>query len=148
MIKFALICDQSHEFESWFQDGAAFEAQSRAGLVSCPFCASVKISKAVMAPFVAVKTRIDKSHFEGAAAQQAQAGESAEMRAKIKAFRDHVVANAEDVGTNFPEEARKQHFGESEEKPIYGKASAQDVQDLLEDGIAILPLPDAPEELN
>ena len=148
MIKFTLTCDRNHEFESWFQNSETFDHQAAKGLVECPQCHSVKVSKAIMAPFVAVKTRIDKSHGEGAAREIALASEQMEIRAKIRALHEHVTKNAEDVGEKFPEEVRKQHFGESEEKPIYGKASAEDVSELLEEGIPVFPLPDLPEELN
>ena len=140
MIKFSLVCDQAHEFESWFANSAAFEAQAAGGLVSCPLCNSTRISKAVMAPFVAAKTRLDKSAGGEAALSDADA---VKLRSAVQALRAHVVQNAEDVGTNFPQEARKQHFGETETKPIYGKASAEDVADLLEDGVEIMPLPEA-----
>jgi hypothetical protein len=53
----------------------------------------------------------------------------------------HVIANTEDVGQNFAEEARKMHYGESEERNIRGQASAEETQDLLEEGIEVLPLP-------
>lgn len=140
MIKFSLVCDQAHEFESWFANSVAFEAQAAQGLVSCPRCNSTQISKAVMAPFVAAKTRLEKSAGSDAALSDADA---VKMRSAVQALRAHVVQNAEDVGSNFSEEARKQHFGETKTKPIYGKASAEDVAALLEDGVEILPLPDA-----
>jgi len=57
----------------------------------------------------------------------------------------HVIANTEDVGQNFAEEARKMHYGESEERNIRGQASIEETQDLLEEGIEVmhLPVPDA-----
>ena len=53
----------------------------------------------------------------------------------------HVIANTEDVGQNFAEEARKMHYGESEERNIRGQASIEETQDLLEEGIEVIPLP-------
>jgi len=53
----------------------------------------------------------------------------------------HVMANTEDVGQNFAEEARKMHYGESEERNIRGQASVEETQELLEEGIEVLPLP-------
>ncbi len=140
MIKFSLVCDQAHEFESWFANSTAFEAQSGRGLVSCPFCGSKRTSKAVMAPFVAAKTRLEKSAGSEAVLSDTDA---VKMRSAVQSLRAHVVENAEDVGSGFSEEARKQHFGETKAKPIYGTASAQDVAGLLEDGVDIMPLPDA-----
>ena len=60
MIKYQLICDLTHEFEGWFQTGAAFDAQNQAGLVICPVCDSVKVRRALMTPNLASpKRRLD-----------------------------------------------------------------------------------------
>jgi len=53
----------------------------------------------------------------------------------------HVMANTEDVGQNFAEEARKMHYGESEERNIRGQASLEETQELMEEGIEVMPLP-------
>lgn len=148
MIKFSLICDRAHEFDSWFQDSEAFEHLSRRNAVECPHCGSTQISKAIMSPFVAARTRIDKSQGEGAALQLALADQHEQMRQHMRALHEHVTKNAEDVGTAFAEEARKQHFGEAEPKSIYGKASMADVSELLDEGIPVFPLPDLPDEMN
>ena len=148
MIKFSLICHQNHEFDSWFQDSEAFERLNQTGAVQCPHCASTQVSKAIMAPFVAAKTRIDKSQGEGKSAQIALADQQQQIRQHIRALHDHVTQNAQDVGASFPEEARKQYFGEAEPKAIYGKASMDDVSELLEEGIPVFPLPDVPDEMN
>jgi hypothetical protein len=50
MIRYALICQQGHQFESWFQDSAAYDKQAKRGLISCPHCGSAKVEKAIMAP--------------------------------------------------------------------------------------------------
>ena len=57
-------------------------------------------------------------------------------------------AQAEDVGEKFPEQARQMHYGETDARPIYGKASPDDVESLVDEGIDIMPLPDLPEDLN
>ena len=57
MIKYQLICDLTHEFEGWFQTGAAFDAQNEAGLVTCPVCDSVKVRRALMTPNLASPKR-------------------------------------------------------------------------------------------
>ncbi len=57
MIKYQLICDLTHEFEGWFQTGAAFDAQNQAGLVTCPVCDSVKVRRALMTPNLASPKR-------------------------------------------------------------------------------------------
>jgi hypothetical protein len=52
MILFRLRCSRGHQFEGWFRDGDAFEAQQQAGAISCPECGETKVEKAVMAPRV------------------------------------------------------------------------------------------------
>jgi hypothetical protein len=74
--------------------------------------------------------------------------EDAELRAKVKALREHLTANADYVGTGFADEARRIHSGESERRSIYGEASPGDARSLLEEGVEILPLPSLPDERN
>ena len=50
MIRYALICDNAHEFESWFKDGVAHDRMSAAGLIECPVCGDTHVEKALMAP--------------------------------------------------------------------------------------------------
>ncbi|HBV78724.1 MAG TPA: DUF1178 domain-containing protein, partial [Alphaproteobacteria bacterium] len=57
MIKYQLICDLTHEFEGWFQTGAAFDAQNETGLVTCPVCDSAKVRRALMTPNLASPKR-------------------------------------------------------------------------------------------
>ena len=160
MIRYTLVCDRRHEFESWFQDSAAYDKQAKRGLVSCPQCGSAKVEKAIMAPRLARK---DKSTPIVAPAEQAAPAPAAaaapapvamispqekEFRAKLKELRDHLTANADNVGKKFPEEARKMHYGEIEHRSIYGEATPQDAKELHEEGIEFHPLPVLPEERN
>jgi hypothetical protein len=71
-----------------------------------------------------------------------------ELRGKLKELRDHLTKNADHVGTKFPEEARKMHYGETEHRSIYGEASPEDAKALAEEGIEFHPLPILPEERN
>ncbi|HKS57831.1 MAG TPA: DUF1178 family protein [Steroidobacteraceae bacterium] len=160
MIRYTLVCDKRHAFESWFQDSAAYDKQAKRGLVSCPQCGSAKVEKAIMAPRLARK---DKSTPIVAPVEQAAPAPAAaatpapvamispqekEFRAKLKELRDHLTANADNVGKKFPEEARKMHYGEIEHRSIYGEATPQDAKDLHEEGIEFHPLPVLPEERN
>jgi hypothetical protein len=124
MIAYQLQCRNGHGFEGWFKDSAAFDSQAADGKLTCPSCNSRKVEKAVMAPAIAGRAR-----------------EQAEARAALRAMRKTVLDNAEHVGSAFPEEARKIHYGEVEERPIYGEASPEDVEALLDEGVAILPVP-------
>lgn len=159
MIKYALVCDKGHEFESWFADSAAYDKQRKKKLVLCPVCDSGKVEKAIMAPRVAAKK--GKRPVAGVPApvpSAAPAGPPApvamispqemEFRSKLKELRDHLVKNAENVGAKFPEEARKMHYGEVEHRSIYGVATPEEAKDLLEEGIECHPLPVLPDERN
>jgi hypothetical protein len=159
MIKYSLICDKKHEFDSWFADSAAFDKQAKRKLVVCPVCDSIKVEKAIMAPRIAAKKgRVPIEMPAQAAASGTPAAPPApvamispqeqEFRAKLKELRDHLVKNADNVGTKFPEEARKMHYGETEHRSIYGVASPEEAKELIEEGIECHPLPALPDERN
>jgi hypothetical protein len=154
MIKYALRCEAAHEFESWFTDSASFDMQVKRGFVTCPVCQSARVTKQIMAP------RIARSGGKAAepapvaapgppavveAVFDAQAGA---MREMARAFASFVTAHTEDVGKAFAEESRKIHHGEADERPIRGQASIEDVRELLEEGIRVLPIPILPEDRN
>ncbi|HZD91043.1 MAG TPA: DUF1178 family protein [Pseudolabrys sp.] len=161
MIRYSLVCDKGHEFESWFADSAAYDKQAKRKLVSCPACGSTKVEKALMAPRLASskKKRAVTSVPAEAPVPEAAAAETPapvammspqeqEFRAKLKELRDHLTKNADDVGSKFPEEARKMHYGETEHRSIYGVASPDEAKDLAEEGIEFHPLPILPDERN
>jgi hypothetical protein len=148
MIKYALACEQAHEFDSWFPSSEAFETQRKRGFVTCPFCNSAKVEKQIMAPSVA---RTDKALTSPAPEAQPMAVLSErerELRAALRALREHVMKNAENVGKDFVEEARKMHYGETEERSIFGEADLAEAKALLEEGIDVLPLPIVPDDRN
>lgn len=142
MIRYALICDGGHSFEGWFAGGADFDDQVQRGLVSCPACGSISVSKALMAP--SVSTARQKETQQMLAMENAQK----EVVAKLRAAVEEIKASSEDVGERFPEEARRIHYGEAETRGIIGQASAEDARDLLEEGIAVMPLPVLPDDVN
>jgi hypothetical protein len=155
MIRYALICDRGHQFESWFQDSAAYDRQAGRKLVACPQCNSTKVEKALMTPRLAGRTkRAAPTEVASAPAPETPAPvammspQEQELRARLKELRDHITRNADDVGARFPEEARKMHYGETEHRSIYGVASAEDARELAEEGIEFHPLPVLPEERN
>jgi hypothetical protein len=147
MIKYALACEQAHAFESWFPSSDAYEAQLKRGLVTCPVCNSATVEKQIMAPSVARK---DKAPVPAAAAAAVASltDKEREIRAMLRAMRDHVVQNAENVGQGFADEARRMHYGEAEQRSIYGEAAPAEARDLMEEGIDVLPLPIVPDDRN
>jgi hypothetical protein len=159
MIRYTLVCERQHDFESWFANSAAYDKQAKPGLVACPICGSSKVEKAIMAPRLARSgKRIDVPPAAPAAPVPAAADTPApvamvspqerELRSKLKELRDHLTKNAENVGRKFPDEARKMHYGEIEHRSIYGEASPQEAKDLHEEGVEFHPLPTLPDEHN
>jgi len=156
MIKYALICDTGHEFDSWFLDSTAFEKQAKRGLVTCPICQSVKVAKAIMAPRIG---RSAAAPAEPAAAEQPAAAPTSQpvallderekvLRGKIRRLRQMIEANTDDVGPEFSEEARKMHHGEIPTRSIRGQASLEEARALLEEGVEVMPVPLLPDERN
>jgi hypothetical protein len=159
MIRYALICENKHAFESWFADSAAYDKQVARKLVACPQCGSPKVEKAIMAPRLANAARRKPDAPETPPPAAAPVPESPapmallspqerELRGKLKELREHLTKNADNVGTKFPEEARKMHYGEIEHRSIYGQASPDDAKKLAEEGIEFHPLPILPDERN
>ncbi|MBX6329890.1 MAG: DUF1178 family protein [Pseudolabrys sp.] len=156
MIRYALVCQKGHEFESWFADSAAFDKQVKRKLVSCPHCGSTQVTKAIMAPHLSgASKRETRSRTPSDAAMHGQTSPVAmlspqerEFRAKLKELREHLTRNAVDVGPRFPEEARKMHYGEVEPRSIYGVATPQEAKALAEEGIEFHPLPILPDDHN
>ena len=146
MIRYDLACSNGHEFEGWFSGSIDFDKQSARGLVQCPRCASAAVSKQIMAPGVA---RTDNRSLIASKAPVALVDEKAvAMREMVKAVREHVARNSDYVGQDFPEQARKIHYGETEQRAIHGEASSDDVRDLLDEGVEIMPLPALPGDHN
>ena len=157
MIRYALVCDSGHNFESWFQDSAAYDKQAKRSLVNCPHCGSAKVEKAIMAPRLSSSERreveTEAPPVPIAAAEEKTpvamvSPQEHEFRKKLKELRDHLTKNSDHVGPKFPEEARKMHYGESEHRSIYGEASPDDAKALAEEGIEFHPLPILPDERN
>lgn len=141
MIVYNLSCSEGHEFEGWFASGTAFDAQAADGKLVCPVCNSRNVAKAPMAPALSSAVGKQKS--------APPAEELRKMRQFVSGFRKYVEDNAENVGKKFPEEARKIHYGERDERPIYGEATIADAKELIEEGIDVAPLPpDLEEEAN
>lgn len=63
--------------------------------------------------------------------------EGRELRAELKQLHDHLVKTADNVGTRFPNEARKIHYGHIEHRPIYGEASPEEAKSLIEEGVEV-----------
>jgi hypothetical protein len=135
MIVFDLACSGGHRFESWFRDGAAFEEQSAGGAISCPYCGDSHVVKA--------PTRLHVAHAGGGEGRETPATETApaEVAETLRKLRRLISERCDYVGREFPEEARRIHYGEASARSIYGEASAEDAKALREEGIEVQPLP-------
>ena len=142
MIRYSLTCDNAHEFEGWFSESADFDRQVASGFLTCPVCNSGAISKLLMAP--SVSTARKKDELQTLAMNAARK----EAMIKLKEAVDSIKANAEDVGAKFPEEARKIHYGEADARGIIGKATPDEAQALVEEGIEIAAIPVLPDDIN
>jgi len=149
MIKFALACDKGHGFESWFPDGAAYDEQARRGLIACPECGSTRVAKAIMAPAVVGAGRPERAPSAAAPVPVALIDERQRaLREAVRSLRREIEAHTDDVGAKFPDIARAIHTGEAPERAIRGQASRAEVEALIEEGVGVLPMPTAPDELN
>lgn len=146
-----LLCVQGHGFEGWFGSEDDFQDQRARGLVQCPMCASADIHKALSAPRLNLRSsRVGSSAAAKPPAacdpvpppgsEAALAAVPAELQAAWLQLSRSIVANTEDVGSRFAQEARRMHHGEIEERGIRGQATAQEAAQLLDEGIAVLPL--------
>jgi hypothetical protein len=161
MIRYTLACEKGHEFESWFADSAAYDKQAKRKQIACPHCGSAKVEKAIMAPRLATSKKgsspIEAPPETSAPAPATNAPatpvamispQERELRTKLKELRDHLTKDADNVGSKFPEQARKMHYGEIEHRSIYGEASPKDAKALAEEGIEFHPLPILPDDRN
>ena len=146
MIRYSLICAKDHEFDGWFRDSAAYDEQQKSGALSCPVCGSGKVRKAIMAPAVGSGSREPAAPEPVAAA--GRDAKLARLLEHMRRLRRYVEENADYVGREFAEEARRIHYEETEPRGIYGETTREEAQALIEEGIEIAPLPILPEDNN
>lgn len=146
MIQFTLKCDQNHRFESWFRSASAFDALVASGHVSCSVCGSAKVSKAMMSPRVSTgKGGTAAPEVSQPAPVPVLSKPQSDVEKAISALRRKVEATSDYVGTNFAKEARAMHAGDAPERSIYGEARPDQARELMEEGIALMPLPFRPK---
>ncbi|RRD68083.1 DUF1178 family protein [Comamonadaceae bacterium OH2310_COT-174] len=162
---FDLRCAHGHVFEGWFASAEDYQSQCQRGLLQCPVCGSAQIDKLLSAPHLKAKSNrqpsaaaqqlppagADKApsqaemHTPGPGAQQAMA-EQRRRQAQWLSQARALLKNAENVGERFTAEARRIHEGQAPERPIHGQASVQQMLELLDEGIPVLPLPEGADE--
>jgi len=143
MIVYELRCSAGHGFEAWFRNSDTYDQQHAAHQISCPMCGIDDVSKAPMAP------RIAKSRGEPVPVQNTPAPPQGQVTSeqmglvmsKIAELNKHIAETCDYVGKDFPEEARKIHYGEVEHHEIYGEATQDEAAELREEGIAVASVP-------
>ena len=130
-----LQCLHGHAFEGWFASEDDFQDQLARGLVECPMCGEQQVAKLPSAPRLNLGAAREEPKQDVVAAPEVQ------MHAAWLQMVRKVMANTEDVGEKFAEEARRIHYGETPERGIRGQATPSETEALLDEGIAVLPLP-------
>lgn len=138
LIVFDLICDEEHQFEGWFRHSDDYEAQVESGMLSCPICGSEHVTK-ILSPSRINIGNMEKQVKELLSLQQ-------DARQLLTRINQYITTHFEDVGQEFADEARKIHYGESEERNIRGTASLDEAQELYEEGIDVFAIPSADDD--
>ncbi|MSO65405.1 MAG: DUF1178 family protein [Alphaproteobacteria bacterium] len=144
MIVFDLKCRNGHAFEAWFANGAAYDKQAKNGTVVCPACGNTKVTKAPMAPNVVTRKEVPRrAPGSPAMATKGEYEKAVEVARAMNELRAQVEKNCTYVGEQFAEEARKIHYGETDQKNIYGRTTPAEAKELREEGIefGVLPWP-------
>jgi len=131
MIKYNLICECGKSFESWFSSSTEYDSLRRKKYLSCIYCNSNVVRKSIMAPNLYGKSNLSSKDTKSAK----------KLRNQLIEFRKYVEKNCKDVGNNFAQEARNIHYDNKTSKGIYGKATAEETSELLEEGIDVVSLP-------
>jgi len=139
MIVFELICQDRHRFEGWFASSDDFESQKSRGLLSCPVCSDSSIKKLLTAKIGRHEADSAGDKADPVPAQTARPG-------NLNKLVDYVLLNSENVGEDFPAEARRIHHKEVAQRNIRGIATGEETRELLEEGIAVMPLPIPPRK--
>ncbi|MDN3921627.1 DUF1178 family protein [Roseateles violae] len=149
MLVLNLACGLEHRFEGWFGSSDDFDAQLQRGLIACPVCGDAHIERRPNAPRLNVTSSSSTAAAPRGEAAEIAAGRAA-LQQQLQQMAQQVVrqllADTEDVGSRFAEEARRIHYGEAEQRGIRGQASLEEAATLVEEGIAVLPLPHMAKE--
>lgn len=150
MVIYDLICDARHEFEGWFKNADDLVAQQENGLLGCPICGSLDVSKKVAAPKLTKKSnsvgRTQVNDVPEAVTNLNSGSPEAynQLQSMLAGVHKFIDSNFEDVGNKFAKEALSMHRGEKEVSNIRGTASTEQLKGLAAEGVTALPLPAKP----
>jgi hypothetical protein len=154
MIKYSLVCERGHEFESWFRSASDFDEQAQRALVECPTCRSTRVAKAIMSPSVVRRDRAASAPPARPSSDQPEQPvvlldeQSRRLRASIKDLHEKIAQTTVNVGDQFVDQARRMHEGELPVRGIRGQATLEEAKSLWESGAPVLPIPQLPDEQN
>jgi len=142
MIVFDLICQPAgHRFEGWFASSEAFADQQQRGLVDCPHCGSTAVAKAPMAPAVPKKGNQLPVAAQSAPVASGLPPEALAVMERLAKMQAEALKQSRWVGEDFADQSRAIHYGEREAEAIHGQATLEQAKELLEEGVAVMPLP-------
>ena len=160
MIHYQLRCGADHAFDGWFRDSAAFDQQAAKGLVECPACGATNVTRALMTPAVgrrrAAPAQVPPQPEPPSPAEHMIGGVVApptapvpavagvlpdQLRAALQRLRTEVEKRCDNLGSNFADEARRIHNGESPARGIYGDATPEQAERLADEGIEVTQIP-------
>ena len=133
-----LRCGNDHRFEGWFDSEDDFLSQDERGLVTCPVCSDDQMTRLPSAP------RLNVSNLRGEAETATVPDARTAMQTQWMRAVRHLMDRTEDVGERFPEEVRRIHYGEIEQRGIRGQATREAADALREEGIEVFSLPVPP----
>ena len=131
MIKYNLACECGKDFESWFSSSTEYDVLKKRKLVNCIYCNSTSVKKSIMSPNLPVKSQKESKKVEL----------EKNIKKQLLNFRRYIEKNCKNVGDNFPQEARNIHYDKKTSKGIYGKATQEEANELLEEGIEVGTIP-------
>ena len=141
MIVLDLSCTNAHRFEGWFASSADFESQLAGGLVACSSCGDTRVQRLPSAPYVLTRSAPAPKPPAASDTSRAAPALPSQVVAQVVGALREMARKAEDVGDRLAEEARRIHYGDAEARDIRGAASRDDIAELLDEGIVVLPVP-------
>jgi len=134
MVIYDICCDNEHRFEGWFREPAEYQRQLEEGLVSCPVCGSHDVKKLLTGSKISLRDERQTSRLPVPDTNE-------NVSHVVDRLADYIEQNFTDVGSEFPEEARKIFYGEADARNIYGNADPDEVAELRDEGIDVHRIP-------
>jgi len=131
MIKYNLVCKCGQDFESWFSSSMEYDTLKKRKLVRCIHCNSTLVQKSIMSPNLPSKSNENSKKIQL----------KKNVKKQLLNFRKYIEKNCKNVGDNFPQEARNIHYDKKTSRGIYGKATQEETNELLEEGIEVGTIP-------